>query len=236
MKTAFTSKVQLFFVLGFPLVYMIAVNMHWFSEPPAEAAYTGLLAMFVTVQVFIVAMQTIMNLVASREGGFFKMFTFIAGRPGPVVFGQILANYVFLIANTFVLAGTAGLLFGHLTLAIVLHAVTVAAITMIPATLALSWILMLKLTQQSFAPLMSISIFVVLFITFNQIVSGAFAVPFAVINPAYFTYQIAMNIPGVQAGIPEVSAGILAGIGVLYLAGGTAVLKWIRLSSPVMRT
>ncbi|TMW70429.1 hypothetical protein [Alteribacter natronophilus] len=236
VKTAFTSKVQVFFILGFPLLYMIAANMHWFSEPPAEAAFTGLLVMFVTVQVFITGMQTVMNLVTAREGGFFKMFTFIAGRRGPVVFGQILAGYVFLLANTIVLAAVTGLMFGHFSFAVVLHASAVAALTMIPATLALSWILLLKLQQQSFGAVMSISIFAVLFITFNQVVTGALSIPFAFVNPAYFTYQIAMHVPGVEAGTPEVSIWILLTIGTVYLAGGAALLRRVPLTSSILRT
>ncbi|WP_096185970.1 hypothetical protein [Evansella halocellulosilytica] len=239
LKVAVTSKMNIVFILGFPLVYMLFISASWLHNNPSQEEFMSVLMIFLSIQVFIMSMQTIANLILHRESGFFKMFKFIAGAKWPIILGQMLANLLFLVINASILTFVTSLLFGQFHVSILFIPVLFVMITLIPATFALMWLLMLKIKQESISAIISISIFFVIFLTFNNFVPDQYAIPFTIVNPAFYSYQSGLfllelfSYPQNEATIP---AYTLFAIGILYVAAGVLFIQRTRIVSTVLRT
>ncbi|GAA0467937.1 hypothetical protein [Alkalibacillus silvisoli] len=233
IKENYYNKMALFWVVFIPLIFFFINHSNWFTNPPEHQQAYLQISVFWSFMVLISAViNTAVELFTLRDRGFFKMFSFIAGSKGSIIFGKGLANLSLLIISMVVFNTIVALLFQLNPLILIGKGLLLVVLTFIPVALFFSWIVALPFKAESIVPAFSLLTIILLYMTSSLTGFESFLL---LINPAEFIVRVAELVVTSFEAFIYVNLTVLSVTALIYIMIGLLTFKLINLESKASR-
>lgn len=242
-KMMLNNKIGFVWYLVFPLVVFFVYNYNFFIEKPSDDSFYIQSSFFLSYIVFTMSIEVATTLIAMRENGFLKTFTFISGNKYSIIIGKASTQLLFLVTASLIFSFTTSVFVLDSIDKILLYILSTFISTLIGAVSLSLFFLILMLVpirQESLITILNISMLVLFFITVRGFShSFSWGVFLLYLNPLELVRSVAIFITSLMAkeiSLPNFPVYLIISSVISYIVVGLISLKFIKVNSKTTRT
>ncbi|WP_017812659.1 hypothetical protein [Paenibacillus shenyangensis] len=240
-KMLISNKFSLGWYLLFPNIIFFFTHYNWLSSPPDPEVFYLHTSVFTAYIIFLLSIDAPLNLIRLRENGALKVFKFISGSKYSIILSQLITQFIAMVIAMLLFAVLAGgLILPHWSDILLFMAVLMLACTIAAPALSLffTWLLLLRVKQESLFTMVSI-----LLLLFFLISANNFALPgwagmlILLINPLEVVRQIMYMLSNglIHTSMPVHDQLLIFIILFFYILIGILSMRAIRVTSSTGR-
>lgn len=171
-KMTLSNKITFFWSLFLPIVIFLMSRYPWLWNPPSLDEFYFQVSVFIAYIVFVLSIDTAIQLIRLRENGSMKVFKFISGSKYTVIWAQIFNQLITLIATSFLFSTVIGILFIHQSVEVMLFILISILVSVLIAPilcLFFLWLMVLPIKQESLVTVLNIVLLVFFLISANNL-------------------------------------------------------------------
>lgn len=220
------NKMAVFWILVFPTLLMMLNKKDALFAEHASIQTRHAVQYYWSYMILITAMTGVaIQLMVSRDNGFLKQFTYVAGSKYPIVIGSMLSQLIFLIGNIVLFTSACSFAFRLPFFPFVGSALLLALFCLVPVCCCLLWLPVMPVRQESLVPVLNLIIIPLIYIADAHSTSGKAWEIVYFLNPVEFI--VCSSRLFIQAG-DALDATQMAGIIVSFVAYTAIGLFFIR--------